>query len=645
MRIFMKRALCMAMCFLILLVFSPAQIVSAEDITWAESPEGLPDTGTYFGVDFGDVNNDGNLDCVGASDGMGIRVFLGDGNGGWTPIASHPKTDGGYGDVVLGDYDSDGNLDIFAGSPANHVSNPTGIHVFKGDGSGGFTEVDSATTTLPTSGKWRGVDVGDVNSDGHLDLAATAGYHTSDGLHVYLGDGTGKFSDNSSGLPTNEDRGSAVVLADFNNDGTLDVAAGGPNQVSVFLGNAGFDGSMTWTDSSSGLPSQRFTGISKGDVDNDGLSDLIISSYNAGSGVGLQVYKNNNNGASWTSISTNLPTSGDYLDVSNGDFDSDGNEDIISGGVYGTHGIKLYLGDGSGIWTESTQGLSSTHERVGVDVGDVNSDGSPDILFGRYDNSGLEVWKNQPQSVAPPVVSQVSPLNGASNIPLNADISIAFSIPMNTSATEGAITIDPSISVSEIWSSGDTTLTLSPGSNLNGDTEYSITVSTSAKSTHEVNMGSIYSFSFTTGSTLDTTVPSILGTFPEDDAEDVNPKATIRITFEETMDLTSVENSISISPTAEFTTNWDSTGTILSLQMDLEGETEYTITISSGSRDLAGNQLSGSESITFTTAEKDETSDGSSDTMTLLLIIIIIIVVLIILIYLFNSRKKTNAGP
>jgi hypothetical protein len=130
-----------------------------------------------------------------------------------------------------------------------------------------------------------------------------------------------------------------------------------------------------------------------------------------------------------------------------------------------------------------------------------------------------------------------------------------------------------------------------------------------------------------------------------DNAEDIDPKAIIRITFNEAMDLTATENAISISSSTEFTTNWDSTGTILSLQVDLNGETEYTVIISGSARDLAGNQIGGQESFTFTTGEKEEESEGSSDSMTLPLIIIIIIVVLIILIYLFTSRKKTNAGP
>lgn len=473
---------------------------NAEEPVWQEASEGLPTSDAYFGVAFGDINDDGDLDIVAASDGKGIGVYLGDGAGTWIAHSSQPSTSGGYGDITLGDYDSDGNLDIFAGSPGNRETTPTGLHVFKGDGHGGFSEVPQSTTTLPSSGKWRGVAVGDVDKDGNLDLAATAGYHTTEGLHVYLGDGTGVFTDSSSGLPVDEDRGSAVVLADFNNDGVLDVAVGGQNRVSVYLCNLGGTGAITWTDSSMGLPSQRFTGISSADLDNDGLNDLLLSSYNAGSGVGLRAYKNNNNAASWTSISTNLPDSGDYLDIAGGDFDGDGNQDIVSGGVYGTKGIKLYLGNGAGTWTESTQGLSSTRERVGVDVGDFNSDGNLDLVFGRYDNAGIEVWENLPGDSGPPVVITTDPENSDSDIPLNTEISITFSRAMDRSSTENAISISPGTITQKQWDSSGKILRLIV--DFDKKTSYTVFVSNNAEDLQGNNLANSYSISFTTGSSL-----------------------------------------------------------------------------------------------------------------------------------------------
>jgi hypothetical protein len=618
-------------------LFIPVQ-VGADIPSWEDASTGLPTDGTYFGVEFADINNDGNIDIVGASDGQGLRVFLGDGAGSWTDVAPPPASSGGYGDVALGDYDADDNLDIFVGSPGNSDSSPTGLHVFKGDGAGGFTEVDPAVTTLPTEGKWRGVDTGDVNNDGHLDLAATAGYHTTEGIHVYLGDGTGTFTDSSSGLPINEDRGSGVTLADFNDDGILDVAAGGTPGVSVYLGNIAMTGDMAWVESSSGLPSQRFTGVCSADVTGDDLPDLLLASYDAGSGVGLRVFKNNNDAASWTSISTNLPESGDYLDVSAGDFDLDGDMDLVSGGVYGTKGIRLYYGDGSGTWTEGAGSLPQTGERVGCDVGDFDSDGDSDLLFGRYNRDGLEVFRNTPASVGPPQILSTSPTNDAQNVPLNTEITITFNVMMDTTATEGAISMVPAISWSTTWSGSDSVLTLSPSQNLDESTQYTISISTDAESANDVNLASSYEFTFTTGSSIDTSPPIILSTTPSDNSKDVNLQATISITFSEPMDSSVADSAISISPSVTVTYSWDPTGEVLTLSFNKLPETTYTVTISSSARDLAGNQMGSQYSFSFTTESQE--SESEYDTSTLVLLLLPIFIVVFILIILLMRKRQ-----
>ncbi|UCE36812.1 MAG: VCBS repeat-containing protein [Thermoplasmata archaeon] len=613
-------------------------------VSWAEAITGLPTSGTYFGVAFGDVDNDDNLDIVAASDGNGLRVFLGNGAGSWTAVASHPATSGGYGDVALGDYDKDGNLDIFAGSPGNSAGSPTGLHVFKGDGAGGFTEV-TASSGLPTSGKWRGVDVGDVNKDGNLDLAATSGYGSSDGIHVYTGDGTGTFTDNSNGLPTSQSRDSNAVLADFNGDSNLDVAAGGGAGVSVYLGDGGSGGSMSWTDSSSGLPSNRFSGVAAADVDNDDSLDIVLSAYDVGSGVGVRVYKNENNAASWTSISSGLPTSGDYIEVSTGDFNDDGNTDIATGGSYGsTYGIHIFYGDGIGAWTENSENLPTGNQYIGNDVGDLNGDGAIDLLFGRYNGGGLEVWKNLGGEPIPPVISTTSPADDATNVALNTGISITFSEAMNRTATEGAISISPDFVWGATWSPGDTSVTLTPSENLDIETEYTITLDTTAVSTDDLNLELSYEFSFTTGSTVDTTPPTVSSTNPASNANSVALDSEITITFSESMDLTLTQTAISISPGSITKRTWGDGGTRVTLSVNLQPETTYTVKISTNARDAAGNNIASDYTFTFTTSSAssesgDKGEESGIETPIIILIVIVIIVVVFLLVYFFAIKK------
>lgn len=632
--------------FVIILMFGnismhfPGTEAIGEEISWTNASSGLPTTGTYFGVTFGDINNDGNIDIVAASDGDGLRVFLGDGSGNWAPVSSHPTISGGFGGVAVGDYDGDGNNDIFAGSPGNGASTPTGLHVYKGDGTGGFIDI-TASTTLPTTGKWRGVAVGDVNNDGNLDLAATNGYGTSDGIHVFTGDGAGTFTDESDGLPTDQSRDSSIALVDFNLDGDLDLAVGGSPGVAVYLGNGGNGGLMNWISSSSGLPSQRFTGVKAADIDNDGLMDIVLSSYNAGSGFGLGAYKNVNNAASWTSMSTGLPSSGDYIDLSAGDFDDDGNIDIVSGGVLNPKGIEVYYGDGLGSWTKSSNGLPTTHERVGNDVGDMNGDGNPDIVFGRNGGGGIEVWENTPSDPSPPSITSSSPSDGATDIPLNVDISLTFSKAMNRVATESAITCSPSISPSFSWSNGDRVILITPSSNLVESTQHTITVGISAMSADGLNLESSYVFSFTTGSIVDSTPPTVVSTNPTNNAVNIDSTTQITITFSESMAIAITEDALSISPGLITALAWDSTGSILTLSAALENGVTYSVTVSSNAQDFAGNKIVSEYSFTFTTkSEEEQANEGSGSDNQQLLLILIPIIVIVLILTIFMLRKK-----
>jgi hypothetical protein len=596
----------------------------------------LPTTGTYFGVALADMNNDEHPDIIAASDGDGLRVFLGNGAGSWAAVASHPAASGGYGDVIAGDYDADGNPDIIAGSPGNSVSSPNGIHVWKGDGTGGFTDV-TASTTLPTDGYYRGVAVGDVNNDGHLDIASTCGYGGSrDGIYVYTGNGAGVFTEDSQGLPTSQDRDSSAVLADFNNDGNLDVAAGGSGGLHVYLGDGGSGGSMTWTDSSTGLPTERFTGVKAADIDNDGSLDLVVSSYNAGSGVGMRAYRNVNNAASWTSASTGLPTEGEYMDVSTGDFDEDGNIDLIVGGVLSYGGIVAYYGDGAGTWTEGSGDLPTSGDCMGTDVGDATGDGKLDFVVGRTNGAGLEFWENLGSEQIPPTITSTSPADDSTYVAINTGISITFSRGMDTAETENAISSSPDITGSSAWSAGNTVFTYTPTGNLQTSCVYTVTISTAATSSNGINLESAYEFSFTTGANEDITAPTIMSSNPNDNSNSVGLETAIAITFSESMDAAVTESAISISPGFINELTWSNGGTVLTLSVSLEPKTTYTVTVSGNARDLSGNNLNSAESFSFTTGSEgtstgDKTDSGMPNPLFIILPIIVVVFILVIL--------------
>lgn len=174
-----------------------------------------------FFVTVGDFNGDGIADIVVSTDFGTFSVLLGNGSGGFNaPIVSTSTS--ALGAMWAADLNHDGKLDLVAVNTANTAS--PSIAVLLGNGDGTFQP--EADYSVP-----RGlfaVTVGDFNGDGVLDLAAVSGY-ISGGLSVqppgtlsYLfGKGDGTFSPAVNYLaPTGAD---AIAVADFNNDGLLDV--------------------------------------------------------------------------------------------------------------------------------------------------------------------------------------------------------------------------------------------------------------------------------------------------------------------------------------------------------------------------------------------------------------------------------------
>ena len=564
------------------------------------SSTGLPTTANYYGVAFGDFNNDGNLDIVGAAESNGLKVYLGDGKGNWSAVASHPAASGGFSDVRVGDIDKDGNADIVVGT--------TGIKVYKGNGAGGFSDI-SAASGLPTTDNWRGIALGDVNKDGNPDIGATSGWGSSKGIAVYTGDGTGKFKANSTGLPGNQDRDTGIVFADFNADGNLDLAAGGTPGVTVYYGNGGSGGAMSWTSSGTGLPTSRFSGVNSTDFNKDGMPDIILSAYNAGSGAGLRAYKNVNNGTSWTSSSTGLNNSGDFLDISYGDFDGDSCVDLLTAGSYSsTYGIAIFYGDGTGSWTYNSTGLPLGYQHVGTDVGDFNKDGTPDFAIGSYSGRGLSAYKNNRFAPPPPPVPRLAlnePLGNtvwsggtiraigwtASNGTPPYNITLAYRVGAASSVTiAGPMTQ---------WDNGtgryDWTLPM-----LNS-TEVRVIASVVDASNLTAINSSPNAFE------IDSSEPTAMPVLPPDGAKGVSTGTGIRVRFGEGMNHSSAESSVSISGNGSPALSapaW--TGNDLSFSTSgLRMGAMYTVTVATSAKDDSdpGNALAAPLLFSFNTSD------------------------------------------
>lgn len=164
-----------------------------------------------------DLDGDGDADVATAGFGIGLlRVFENDGSGvlsdgGATPFGA------GISDLVLRDVDLDGDLDA-VGASQGLLGQTTGLLVLDNDGTGAFTagEVLDAGGASP-----KGVDAADLDADGDLDFVSAN--LLSNDVSLYPSIGPGGLGSLATSLPTTTGAHD-VVLADLDRDGDLDLA-------------------------------------------------------------------------------------------------------------------------------------------------------------------------------------------------------------------------------------------------------------------------------------------------------------------------------------------------------------------------------------------------------------------------------------
>jgi len=234
---------------------------------WTPWDDGLAANGEdwgMFGTDFADIDNDGDLDIGSISFGCcaGIHVYLNNLDGTWTQGFGFNS---GNSSMIyqFGDINNDGNMDFI-------VDHETGTAYF-GDGSGNFTINDLNLPSLENVGR-SGPSLGDADNDGGMDVAFT---NYNGGLHVYVFmEDIGEWADFSGNLPASGGF-EMTQMEDMNMDGFVDLAAFGDGLFRVFLGdgqgNWTADASFTVGD-----PGSCKAFRVGGDADHNGKPDVVL---------------------------------------------------------------------------------------------------------------------------------------------------------------------------------------------------------------------------------------------------------------------------------------------------------------------------------------------------------------------------------
>ncbi len=219
-----------------------------------------------------------------------------------------------------------------------------------------------------------GLAASDFNEDGNADIAVAGSIK----VYVYLGNGNGTFA-TAPGSPLNvpsppyADAGSpdlnGIATGDFNHSGHTGLAVGlfQDEAAAIFFGNGnGTFGSSNTLANTSGMYTNSLTA---GDFNSDGNLDLVAVNFPSGSSP--VVLLGSGEGA-FNEVPQNANLRIEGNSSAAGDFNGDGKLDLT------VDGANVLLGNGDGTFTQAPPAPADTNG-YGVVVADFNGDGKLDI--------------------------------------------------------------------------------------------------------------------------------------------------------------------------------------------------------------------------------------------------------------------------
>lgn len=222
-----------------------------------------------------------------------------------------------------------------------------------------------------------------------------------------------------------------------------------------------------------------------------------------------------------------------------------------------------------------------------------------------------------------PTVTSTNPANGATVVPLNQKLSATFSQAMSPASLTAAGTFTVAIAGggaavpgTVTYVAGANTAIFTPTAALAPSTNYTATISVAAQSASGNPLAAAYSWSFKTGTNVNSTAPTVIATVPASGAIAVPTNTIVTATFSKAMDPTALTATGTFTLAVAGVGGASVPGTVhyagntvtLTPTAALTATTQYTATITTAAEDLTGNALAADYVWSFTTGAGPNTT-------------------------------------
>jgi hypothetical protein len=352
----------------------------------------LPIAGGPGNVSIGDMNNDGTPDLVVAlGEARRVTVLLGQGDSQFrTTTGQAISMADSPGEMALGDVNGDGNLDL---AVATHDS--YGVTLLLGDGKGALVLAPNSPVVMREGQHphTHGLGLGDLNSDGKLDLA-TVNNEDND-VSVAFGDGRGVFSVAPGSPFAVGPSPYPLALGDANNDGHLDIvattSATGPARAQQLASSRAL--TLLLADGHGGFLTKQIplrTGepwfAAIGDLNGDGKADLLATHHDRSE---LTILLGEGSGRFTETRGSPLDLGHNAFHFALADVNRDGRTDVV---LTVGNGIRLMIGDGRGNFRQAPGSPFLTGRGTWrLALGDLNKDGRLDVATSNVESNSVSV--------------------------------------------------------------------------------------------------------------------------------------------------------------------------------------------------------------------------------------------------------------